>query len=103
MIYLANEIKEKVEKVSLQGIEIAKLLDADFLKQIKAIDTDIDPIALILIKFDKSTKGKEEKKPPIFIQLAHESNKDVENKIMHISSSDPLFVDRVKDIFKQNK
>ena len=92
-----------VEKISLSGFEVGQLLSDKFLTKIRTLDKDIDPIAIILIKFDKTEKKPNDKKikeMPIIIQLGHESNKDVENKIIHVSSTDSTFVEQIKNVIK---
>lgn len=100
---MMEETKETVEKISLSGFEVGQLLSDKFLTKIRTLDKDIDPIAIILIKFDKTEKKPNDKKikeMPIIIQLGHESNKDVENKIIHVSSTDSTFVEQIKNVIK---
>lgn len=114
-----KEMREKVEKISLEGFSVEQLLNKDFLQSIRSIDNEISPIALVFIKSVKtketetkpvvakstevSDQNKEDKikSLPIILIVSHESDKDLKDKIVHINSSDSSFVEQIKEIIKK--
>ena len=66
------------EKVRITGALLEDLINESFMKRLKEeIDTDIVPVSLIFMK-----------KHTIPIAISHENPQEIENKIMHIGSSD---------------
>ena len=73
----------KEEVLLFEGISIKELLKENFLEKIKEKKLHIDPVAMVLMVFDEKDDKLKIQHPII---LAHESKKEVEGKIVHIST-----------------
>ena len=73
----------KEEILLFDGISIKDLLKDNFLEKIKEKNLYIDPVAMVLIVFDEKENKLKIQHP---IVLAHESKKEVESKIVHITT-----------------
>ena len=77
----------KVEKGQLPGILVEDLLNPKVVEGIKT--AGLKPIALAFVKLVEQ----DGKKQVVFVQVSHDSDKDLTDKTLHISSSDPQLVD----------
>ena len=90
-------IKAKAEKFVLEGITINDLIKEDFLKELRKKDSNIFPISLVFI----SEKGNEKMKQGFPLVLSHQSNEEINNKILHIESPDSDLVESLKEILEK--
>jgi len=74
----------KAEKVQIENVTLNDIFKDEFIKKVKKLGKNIFPITVVFInEFDKD--GKKQAYPLV---LNHQSNKEVENKILHIESPD---------------
>lgn len=74
------------ETISVQGLTISDFLDKNFLDKIKQLGKKVDPISLILmIKDEEGEKG--DMHPVI---LGHNSNKEIDEKILNLNAPKEL-------------
>ena len=91
-------VKAKPEKFALEGITINDLIKEDFLEKLKKREENIFPISLVFL----SEKSKEKMKLVSPLILSHQSNEEINNKILHIESPDSNLVESLKEILENN-
>lgn len=80
------------ESLRLNGIDIKKLLNKDFVGKLEELKEDIVPISIIIVKAKDSM--------PTPLIIGHQNKKEVDDKILHIGSPDSNFLNKVKEIIE---
>ncbi|MDE1854860.1 MAG: hypothetical protein KGH57_00875 [Candidatus Micrarchaeota archaeon] len=95
-----KKIEEKRERVELKGIDLYRLLNPKFIKNLKKISWDADPVAIMLMGHKRSTKKKGEHFT--LLVISHHSKENLSKKIISIEADDVEFLEKMKDAIKES-
>ncbi|QQG40149.1 MAG: hypothetical protein HYS81_01935 [Candidatus Aenigmatarchaeota archaeon] len=84
---------EQIESVRLHGVGLGDLFDKEFASNLSQMDKDIMPASIVLVKVKNNM--------PIPLIMSHQNKKEVEDKILHIESPDPEFLQKVKSMISR--
>lgn len=83
---------EEIEKFRLHGIDVNKLLNEKFVSKLSTLE-NVMATGIILIKTKDNI--------PTPLIITHQDKEEVEEKILHVESSDQDLLNKVKEIIKE--